>query len=59
MVDSSTNKQTKDGSSLGRRLHLREVAGEYADYDNYDGIGAELKAARNRSGQSLRDLARV
>ncbi len=37
-----------------RRLHLREVRTDTADYD---GIGAELRAARVRTGVELTDVA--
>lgn len=37
-----------------RRLHLREIT---AEADNYDGLGADLKAARLRNGLDLAEVA--
>jgi cytoskeleton protein RodZ len=56
MVESANNKQGESRTPNGRRLHLREVSSEYEDYE---GIGADLRAARTRNGQSLADLASV
>lgn len=56
MVESATNKDKENRARAGRRLHLREVS---SDYDDYDGIGAELRAARTRNGQNLVDVANV
>jgi len=55
MVESA-NKQGDGRTPNGRRLHLREVSSEF---DDYEGIGADLKAARTRNGQNLSDLANV
>jgi len=56
MVESASNKDGESRSKSGRRLHLREVSGEH---DDYDGIGAELRAARTRNGQNLVDLSNI
>ena len=54
MSESMNRKQAEDRQNAGRRLHLREVSSEFEDYD---GIGADLRAGRVRLGQDIADLA--
>jgi len=56
MSESMNRKQNEDRLNSGRRLHLREVSSEY---DDYDGVGADLKAGRVRLGQDIEDLVRI
>jgi cytoskeleton protein RodZ len=56
MSESMNRKQNEDRQDAGRRLHLREVSSEY---DDYDGIGADLRAGRVRLGQDIPDLANI
>jgi cytoskeleton protein RodZ len=56
MSESMNRKQNEDRQAAGRRLHLREVSSEY---DDYDGIGADLKAGRVRLSQDIEDLAHI
>jgi cytoskeleton protein RodZ len=56
MSESMNRKPNDDRQNEGRRLHLREVSSEF---DDYDGIGADLKAGRVRLGQDIPDLANI
>ncbi|MBT5158804.1 MAG: DUF4115 domain-containing protein [Alphaproteobacteria bacterium] len=56
MSESMNRKPNDDRQNAGRRLHLREVSSEF---DDYDGIGADLKAGRVRLGQDIPDLANI
>ena len=56
MSESMNRKQNEDRQNSGRRLHLREVSSEF---DDYDGIGADLKAGRVRLGKDTADLAEI
>ena len=50
---------SRDAGEPGkRRLHLRDVASGEADAA-YDGLGADLRAARVRADKELADIARV
>ena len=55
-MESATNKDNENRSNGRRRLHLREVNSEH---EAYDGIGADIRAARTRNGQNLVDVANV
>jgi cytoskeleton protein RodZ len=56
MSESMNRKPNDDRQNAGRRLHLREVSSEF---DDYDGIGADLRAGRVRLGQDIPDLANI
>jgi len=47
-------RESQKRPSHQRRLHLREVT---AEASNYDGLGADLKAARVRNGLDLAEVA--
>lgn len=53
MTENAPKKQN-DNRQQGRRLHLREVS---TDISDYNGIGADFRAARVRNGESLEAVA--